>query len=542
MANSPHSIIPLLFLAFLVSSAFTNASTWTSWTASSIIDTAADLLEQGDAILRDNSDPLVESMKENGSDSKIPNMNTPVEGLKEKFIVPILTGHLGDNNQLMEYMTSAVVAKATNRTLCLTPFFSGPRKHAGQLPRLQGAGLAMEERYDIPYLAKFVNVTPLERCLQRCNKQLDSIWWLRRTSSSPGRVWKSDPNNVRSHDLAWSFVKWTSMIDIGKSFKEFDQEKCVALGGLFPGLRWRGAYLASSMFLRPAQSVSRAATVIQERAIGPNRSFVAVHWRFEESNCRGHELGLCFIRCNDGSEIDSGLHPSAIEWVDLGQHKCPHDHSIRGVSVSKLDLIAAIQETAKKDKVDVVYLATDGWMRGPKELALVKEVVNQLRDSGLEVVGLWKIEELPNFSDGKYFDATLANSVIPKVTGHTISQIEQEICHRAYSFLGSGESTWSLSVFRSRLAERKSQQIRQAWEKIATNQGGKMDDEVLIERLLGDEHAAGMQCRYSAYFRRAKVNSTVETYEDEGKDGWLDMEACEGRIGKGGKCQVAACF
>ena len=65
------------------------------------------------------------------------------------------------------------------------------------------------------------------------------------------------------------------MMDIGKSFKEFEQEKCVALGGLFPGLRWRGAYLASSMFVRPAESIARAATIIQERAIGLNRSFLA---------------------------------------------------------------------------------------------------------------------------------------------------------------------------------------------------------------------------------------------------------------------------
>ena len=46
-----------------------------------------------------------------------------------KFIVPLLSSHVGDNNQVMEYMGAAVVARSTNRTLCLTPFFSGPAKH-----------------------------------------------------------------------------------------------------------------------------------------------------------------------------------------------------------------------------------------------------------------------------------------------------------------------------------------------------------------------------------------------------------------------------
>jgi hypothetical protein len=68
------------------------------------------------------------------------------------------------------------------------------------------------------------------------------------------------------------------------------------------------------------------------------------------------------------------------------------------------------------------------------------------------------------------------------------------------------------------------------------------DDEAVIEELMKDDHAAGLQCRYDRYFNRIRANATVETYADEVPDGWLDLEACEGRIGHGGKCTVAKCI
>lgn len=510
----------------------------TLWSASSVLDTAIDLLEQGDSIFRERSDPLLESINAHGPGTAENNIiNT--RDVPEKFLVPMLSNVVGDNNQLMEYMTAAVVARATNRTLCLTQFFSGPSRHGGQLLRRQGAGLAVEDRYSIHSLTNFVRVSPLERCFKSCNKHLDSFWWLRRASSSHLTVWLWDHKNVKTHDLDWSFVKWTSTNDVYNTFQGFEHERCVALGGLFPGVRWRGAYLACSSFLRPSESMWRAATALQERAIGANHSFLAVHWRFEESNCKGHELGLCFTRCRDGAVIDSGLHPAGVEWVaELSKQKC----KLRGVLLTKEDIVAAIREKAKKENVDLIYIATDGWMRGKRPLKLVQEVVNKLRRSGLAVVGLWKIDHLPNFSDGSYLEPAWLKSLVPNLSGHTISQLEQEICTRARVFLGSGESTWSLSVFRSRLALRKAEQIRQDLRAKGTLIGQEArENEEVIERLLGDEHAAGLQCRYAGYYGRAKVNSTAETYEDEEPDGWLDMEACEKRIGKGGNCKLAAC-
>ena len=66
--------------------------------------------------------------RETGADHKDPH-HDDVYNDQNKFIVPLLSSHVGDNNQVMEYMGAAVVARSTNRTLCLTPFFTGPAKH-----------------------------------------------------------------------------------------------------------------------------------------------------------------------------------------------------------------------------------------------------------------------------------------------------------------------------------------------------------------------------------------------------------------------------
>jgi hypothetical protein len=46
--------------------------------------------------------------------------------------MPILSYQVGAGNQLMEYMSAAIIARALNRTLCLADFFSGPNKHTGK--------------------------------------------------------------------------------------------------------------------------------------------------------------------------------------------------------------------------------------------------------------------------------------------------------------------------------------------------------------------------------------------------------------------------
>jgi hypothetical protein len=70
-------------------------------------------------------------------------------------------------------------------------------------------------------------------------------------------------------------VNWTSIDHVAQALDAFKDERCVAMGGLFPGFRWRGAYLAPSLFFHPSQSVAADATTLQNIMIGANRSFLA---------------------------------------------------------------------------------------------------------------------------------------------------------------------------------------------------------------------------------------------------------------------------
>ncbi|CAK9214065.1 unnamed protein product [Sphagnum troendelagicum] len=487
----------------------------------------------------------------------------PSQQQVEKFLMPILSYQVGAGNQLMEYMSAAIIARALNRTLCLPDFFPGPTRHTGiSVKRGRGGEehgwLAMENRYDEATLSRFMRVASNDNCLKQCHSKLDALWLLKPMREPILRDWKSLPTTKEARKLSSDWLKWQTPGDIAESLGS-SNEHCVGVGGLYPGPRWRGGFLAVSAFLQPSKAVATLVDKLQELAIGINVPYLAVHWRFEESECGPHKLGLCFVRCSDGAVIDSGLHPNAKEWIGLSIDQCRgNGHAsghFRGVGLDKFDVFDAIFDHAQKNNVKTVYLATDGWIRGEKGVALVQEAVEELRNRGLAVVGLWKIKNLPNFSNGRTFDPESTLGEIP-VYSQQIALIEQEICTRSTVFLGSGQSTWSLAVFRLRLARRRAKQILESRQQLdSSSRGGAEEkqlqevlikqidgDEAVIEELMKDKHAAGLACRFARYFNRIRFNATVETYVDEAPDGWLDLEACEGRIGQGGKCEVAKCF
>ncbi|KAH7284033.1 hypothetical protein KP509_34G036600 [Ceratopteris richardii] len=469
----------------------------------------------------------------------------------------------------MEYMTAEIIARATGRKLCLPPFFNGPKKHTGRYPN---GGLWMHERFDMNVLQKFVNLTSIDVCGKKCGMTVDAFWWMRRSSASMlPTYWKSS-STATTHDLGKYVRDWQSVDDMQRTFSEFDnvKERCVALGGLFPGLRWRGAYLAASKYMRPSPPIAEIVDSLQALAFGRDTNYLAVHWRFEESLCKGTEagekvggVGLCFLRCGDAAVIDSGLHAEAMGLPALTKATLrssvtdgdPHetDHTIHQtcrhlpdttqVTISKTDLIAAILEKASTENVSSVYIATDGWLRGQRAQTLVKEVVQDIRIRGLKAAGLWRLPDLPNIilkgTDAQYVDQVIKSISNLELSGHILSKVEQEMCFRSKAFMGSGESTWSLVVFRERLAQRMVQKAF-AYMKGAVD----VDEDLIVSKLMEDSHAAGLQCRYRILFGGSHIRKSVpqEGYQDEAPDTWLDMEACEGQLHKSGSCILSDCF
>lgn len=382
-------------------------------------------------------------------------------------------------------------------------------------------------------------------CLKECDDTMNLKIMLKNSREARMPSWKRYPNNNEALNLNWDYVKWTKPQDIFASLGNRN-ERCVGIMGLFPGLRWRGAFLAVSAFLRPAPRIKKIADMLQQYALGNGTRYLAVHWRFEESECAAHHVGLCFVRCDDGSVINSGLHPEAKEWIKAAETPCNRDGHFRGVILHQKDIIEAIEERASNHSVNTIYLATDGWMRGHHSISLLTEIVESLRKRGLTVVGLWKLTELPNFADGTYFDPVKTlGKVNQDLNGAQIALVEQELCSRAVSFMGSGQSTFSLAVFRVRLARRRVEEIVEATaESGGSKEGGDKAtmDKRIAEALLEDEHPAGLHCRYLRHMKRHRVREEVETEADEYPDGWLDLLACEGRLRRGGRCRVAHCF
>lgn len=64
--------------------------------------------------------------------------------------------------------------------------------------------------------------------------------------------------------------RWTNSADLEKRMGERNDPKCVGLGGLFPGLRWRGVMYAASAYMQHSKRIMKAADFFQKRALGSN--------------------------------------------------------------------------------------------------------------------------------------------------------------------------------------------------------------------------------------------------------------------------------
>ncbi|KAL3696171.1 hypothetical protein R1sor_010247 [Riccia sorocarpa] len=469
-----------------------------------------------------------------------PSPSKPEESKDERYMFPMLSSFVGTGNQLMEYKSAAVIARILNRTLCLAPFFGGPQRHTGYLGS-NHFGMQFEERYDWKELSRFVKVVNIHECTQKCNNgTLDRVWRLRASRSSDWSWWfRSIP--WATVDFDRHFKKWSSPDDIRRAFGQLNEDpgaKCVGLGGAFPGLRWRGAMWAAAAYTVHTESIMNASNAFQARVLGTN-PYISVHWRFEESFCRGHRLGLCFSRCRDGALVGGGLKSERYVELPLVTDHFTARAGFHGAGLTREDIAAAIFDKAAEERVQSVYLSTDGWLRDDESRATVAWVVEEIRKKGFNVSGLWNIQGLPNFSDGTYVEEKeiwrlFGLSQYRKVSNNMIALVEQEICIRSVVFLGSGQSTWSLSVFDARRSRRRRMEFEASVRSNHTTALGvpftdrEMDDAV-IEHLFQDKHSAGPACN-------GLVGGVPETYDDEAPDGWLDFEACEKRIDLGGKC------
>ena len=77
-----------------------------------------------------------------------------------------------------------------------------------------------------------------------------------------------------SWNLDWSYAEWQSPRDIYTSLGSYT-DRCVGLTGIFPGLRWRGSFLAISAFVQPSSNMMKVADILENYAIGQGTPYLA---------------------------------------------------------------------------------------------------------------------------------------------------------------------------------------------------------------------------------------------------------------------------
>ena len=82
------------------------------------------------------------------------------------YLIPYISGQ-GLNNQLWEYRSAAIIAKASNRRLCLEPF------HRFYLQKTGRKFISFKDLFDEESLKPFVHVASHQECAQECNKIID---------------------------------------------------------------------------------------------------------------------------------------------------------------------------------------------------------------------------------------------------------------------------------------------------------------------------------------------------------------------------------
>jgi len=101
---------------------------------------------------------------------------------KDKFLIPYVTG-LGVNNQMWDFEAAAMLAKATDRVLCLAPFLRFYLSVAGQ-PNIPFNVLFDPAKFD-----EYTRVSEIEDCHKACGGAIHTFYSLR-SSNYPAKKGK----------------------------------------------------------------------------------------------------------------------------------------------------------------------------------------------------------------------------------------------------------------------------------------------------------------------------------------------------------------
>lgn len=375
--------------------------------------------------------------------------NSGEEVVKEaQMLIPYLKGQ-GFNNQIWEYRTAAVIARATGRTLCLVPF------HKFYLQQNGEEFLPFEDLFDVHSFNKYVNARIVQECAKECNQKLHGYIELRDSNSNskikkpfsiPG--WRPGSLSKFQRSTGFEKVPWPeslninpgnggiafdSLSNIATGFQQVARGKCVAVSG--PLLELEHEFVLWTKFLIVNKAISDLKDFIVSN-IFSGSSYLAIHWRLEETKCAGIGIGIGYGRDakkHDSKSANNKL-PKIIRKSDRKANLCfysviPASSPVRiwYRLISKEAIIKWMRRIMSAHGINNLYLATD-----VKDYSLLNWIKSEVPiTTKNDIQGILKKHDFSREND-------------------VLSILEQEICAEADIFAGTQMSSWTERVIEKR--------------------------------------------------------------------------------------------
>ena len=348
------------------------------------------------------------------------------------FVVTHFSGS-GFNNQVHQILNGMAIAKALNRTYCLSPFLRRKSDETNAETKFTN----FMEIFDVSSFTNVLNLEVMDRCSAFCGGSIDFI-----VNMSPRSISKQAydrqfamqhngfqtnlKNIINSHrleDLGTSWIEWENEVHV-RSALRFKDAKCIELYQPFPAskLITDGYFNFLPSSLKFSSSIITAATEIGKELFFDD-AYVSVHWRYEyqkkgESKCRKKSLqtrgsgDICFVI------FLKSFRRSAKDYLNFGDcGDC--EKYLQYVHIEDIGKVLRDYQVLTRKKI---FLASDADAR----------IIDSVR----------KFVDFKMISDSK-----IGRKVVESKNMELISVIEQALCVQGEKFMGTSYSTWTTTVW-----------------------------------------------------------------------------------------------
>ncbi|XP_071496615.1 uncharacterized protein [Diadema antillarum] len=345
-----------------------------------------------------------------------------------KYVLPLLLGNQGMNNQMQAFKLICIIALKRNLTVVLPPFFDHSPSPETQMLR------TFDESYDAKSLSEMVPVVSLQEFKRKCNNKVDASFlgtnmvenqteadsqrineFVERTlkvfTNHTGVHVPSVLDNLNNSDVIIQIADDLPYLVAVDDFLDMyphslvTKKQCNAFlygYGYLGRLRYMDHIMRYAQYFVKSRNVQTMTYTIVQQGMMANQPYLCIHWRYND------------------------------EW---SKSWCKHDY-VQYIckvlaQISPTALAKNITNFATQRHLEAVYFAS--------ELYENTTLISGLRRN----LGLTKF-----FTSADLFHA---GARFLKDDNFLTSLVEQEICKRSAFFLASSFSSWSDMVIEDRL-------------------------------------------------------------------------------------------